>query len=167
MGTTTEKNLGVAFTAESKASVRNAAFAMKAEQENLPQIARLFRAISNAEEVHAKRYLLLMRGKIGSTEDNLKMAFENEIRANIEEYPRIIKVAEEENASKAVMKAFTQSRDVESQHAELYKRAINDMLADRETEYYVCSICGNISENKIPDNCPVCGAAKSRFMAVS
>jgi len=43
----TERNLTYAFAAESKASVRNEAFAKKAD----------------AESVHARRYLLLMRGK--------------------------------------------------------------------------------------------------------
>jgi rubrerythrin len=61
----TETNLAYAFAAESKASVRNAAFAQKAEIEGYTQIARLFRAVSEAESVHARRYLMLMRGRIG------------------------------------------------------------------------------------------------------
>jgi len=68
----TEKNLAYAFAAESKAAVRNAAFAGKADREELPQIAKLFRAVSEAESIHARRFLLMMRGKIGSTEDNLE-----------------------------------------------------------------------------------------------
>ena len=114
----TEKNLAYAFAAESKASVRNATFAKKAEMEGYSQIARLFRAVSDAESVHARRYLMLMRGKIGSTEENLEAAFQNEIKANVEEYPRLIKeAAEEENSN--VLKAFSQARDVESFHAQV------------------------------------------------
>ena len=60
----TEKNLAYAFAGESKASVRNEAFARKADLEGYSQLARLFRAVSEAESVHARRYLLLMRGKI-------------------------------------------------------------------------------------------------------
>ncbi|MFC1867549.1 rubrerythrin family protein [Thermodesulfobacteriota bacterium] len=166
MGEKTEKNLADAFAAESKASVRNAAFAMKAEKEDLSQIAGLFRAVSDAESVHANRFLLLMRGKIGSTEENLKEAFENEIKANTERYSVLIRDAVDEGASSAVQKAFTHSRDVESHHAELYKKAVKDMRADRLTEYYVCQICGNISENNAPQNCPICGAVQSRFKKV-
>ena len=44
----TEKNLAYAFAAESKASARNATFAKKAEMEGYEQIARLFRAVSEA-----------------------------------------------------------------------------------------------------------------------
>ena len=133
----TEKNLAYAFAAESKASVRNAAFARKAEMEGYTQIARLFRAVSEAESVHARRYILLMRGKVGSTEENLEAAFQNEIKANLEEYPKLIKEASEEG-DKGALEAFSQARDVESFHARLYKKAINDMVADRETAYYVC-----------------------------
>jgi rubrerythrin len=162
----TEKNLAYAFAGESKASVRNEAFARKADSEGYTQIARLFRAISDAESVHARRYLLLMRGKIGSTEENIETAFQNEIKANVEEYPKLIKDASDEGKEK-ILKAFSQSRDVESRHAELYKKAMNDMLSDRETEYYVCQVCGYVSEDEAPDNCPVCGAVKGKFKLVT
>ncbi|UCG05451.1 MAG: rubrerythrin family protein [Desulfobacterales bacterium] len=166
MSDETEKNLAYAFAAESKASVRNATFAKKADMEGYQQIARLFRAVSEAESVHARRYLMLMRGKIGSTEENLEAAFQNEIRANVEEYPKLIKDAAAEN-NKAALKAFSQARDVESQHADLYKKAINDMVAERATAYYVCQVCGHISEDKAPDKCPICGAIKKKFKSIS
>lgn len=165
MSDRTEKNLAYAFAAESKAAVRNEAFAQKADSEGYPQIARLFRAISEAESVHARRYLRLMRGKIGSTEENLERAFQNEIRANVDEYPNLIKEASDEGKESA-MTAFSQSRDVESRHAELYKKAMNDMLAERQTTYYVCQVCGYVSEDAAPDRCPVCGAVKTKFKLV-
>ena len=162
----TEKNLAYAFAAESKASVRNEAFAKKAESEGYSQIARLFRAVSNAESVHARRCLLLMRGKIGSTEENLERAFQNEIKANVDEYPKLIKDASDEG-QKAAQNVFSNSRDVENRHAELYKKAMNDMLSDRSTEYYVCQVCGYISEDEAPEKCPVCGAVTGKFTLVT
>ena len=162
----TEQNLAYAFAAESKAAVRNEAFAKKADTEGYPQIGRLFRAISDAESVHARRYLLMMRGKIASTEENIERAFQNEINANVEEYPKLIKDASDEG-NERVLKAFSQSRDVESRHAQLYKKAMNDMLSDRETDYYVCQVCGYVSEDEAPDNCPVCGAVKGKFKLVN
>lgn len=166
MGEKTEKNLAKAFAAESKASIRNNAFSLKAEKEDFQAVAKLFKAVSDSESVHANRFLLLMRGKVGSTEENLKTAFENEIKANADEYPQLIREAEEENSSKAVMNAFTQARDVEERHAELYKKMLNNMIEERETDYYVCQICGYISEDTVPENCPVCGAVKDRFKAI-
>jgi rubrerythrin len=165
MAKRTEQNLVYAFAAESKAAIRNEAFAMKAKSEGYEQIARLFKAVSEAESVHARRFLLLMRGKIGSTEENLERAFQNEIKANIKEYPNLIKEADEEREKRA-FKAFSQSRDVESRHAELYKKAMNDMLEDRTTSYFICQICGYINENEAPEKCPVCGAVKEKFKAV-
>jgi len=166
MAQKTEKNLAYAFAAESKASVRNEAFARKADKDGYPVIARLFRAVSEAESVHAHRYLLLLRGKIGSTEENLETAFQNEIKANVDEYPQLIKDASDEG-QKIAFQAFSQARDVEDRHAELYKKAMNDMLADRQTEYYVCQVCGYISEDAAPENCPICGAVKSKFKHVT
>jgi rubrerythrin len=166
MAARTEQNLAYAFAAESKASIRNAAFARKADMEGYTQIARLFRAVAEAESVHAHRYILLMRGKVAATEENLRVAFENEIRANVEEYPRLIQEATEEGQQGAV-KAFSQARDVENTHAELYKKAMNDMLADRQTDYWVCRVCGHVHENEAPDNCPVCGAVKGKFNKVT
>jgi len=166
MGEKTENNLAYAFAAESKAAVRNEAFARKAEMEEYAQIGRLFRAVSDAESVHARRYLILMRGKVGSTEENLEAAFKNEIRANVDEYPNLIKDASDEE-EKGALKAFSQARDVESRHAELYKKAMNDMLEDRQTEYYVCQVCGYINEDKAPEKCPVCGAVPGKFKLVT
>jgi rubrerythrin len=162
----TEKNLAYAFAAESKASVRNETFAKKAEMEGYPQIAHLFQAISDAESVHARRYLVLLRGKIGSTEENLETAFHNEIKANVEEYPKLIKDASDEGED-AALEAFSQSRDVENRHAELYKKAMNDMLSDRETTYYVCQVCGYVSEDEAPEKCPVCSAVKEKFKRIT
>lgn len=161
----TEKNLAYAFAGESKASIRNEAFARKADAEGYAQIARLFRAVSEAESVHARRFLLLMRGKIGSTEENLETAFQNEIRANIEEYPGLIAAASREG-KEGVFKAFSQARDVENRHAELYKKAMADMLAERRTDYYVCQVCGYVSEDEAPLNCPVCGAVRNKFKEI-
>jgi len=107
----------------------------------------------------------MLRGKIGSTEENLETAFQHEIKANVDEYPQLIKDASDEG-QKMALQAFSQSRDVESRHAALYKKAMNDMLADRQTAYYVCQVCGYINEDEAPEKCPVCGAVKDKFKRV-
>ena len=57
MAKKTEENLSRAFSAESKAAIRNAAFAGKADHEGYNQIGSLFRAVAEAESVHARRAL--------------------------------------------------------------------------------------------------------------
>ena len=78
----------------------------------------------------------------------------------------MIKEAADEGQADA-QKAFTHARDVESRHAELYKKAINDMIAERETVYHICQVCGYIAEDEAPDRCPVCDAIKSKFKPVT
>ncbi|NCC06097.1 MAG: rubrerythrin family protein, partial [Proteobacteria bacterium] len=52
MSKTTE-NLKEAFAGESQANRKYLAFAKKAEEEGLPQVAKLFRAAAHAETIHA------------------------------------------------------------------------------------------------------------------
>ena len=124
-----------------------------------------FCAKAEAESVHARRFLNLMRGKIGSTEENLERAFESEIKANADEYPTLIKDATDEGMAAAV-RAFSHSRDVESGHAEMYKKAMNAMVGDRDVEYYVCQVCGYINEDSAPEKCPICGAVSGKFKKI-
>jgi rubrerythrin len=157
-----EKSLREAFAGESKAAVRNSAFARKAAEEGFPQIARLFRAVAEAERVHAEEYLKYLEGVVGTTEENLKTAFENEIRAKTDYYPDFIKEAFALKREDVAW-SFIRSRDVEERHAKLYKDALTAMLADRELNYHVCRVCGYVFEEDLPDQCPVCGAEKRNF----
>ena len=126
--------------------------------------------ISNIEPVLIEGYNSTLpdniadRGKIGTTEENLKTALQNEEKANEEYYPEMVKDARE--SSKAVKKAFAQSMETDGQHADLFERAMGDMLANNETDYYVCHICGHISLGFVPENCPVCHAVSGRFKRV-
>jgi rubrerythrin len=43
---------------------------------------------------------------------------------------------------------------------------MNDMLSDSQSQYYVCQVCGYISEDEAPENCPVCGADRGNFKVV-
>jgi rubrerythrin len=162
-GTNTLKNLKAGFVAESQANMRNLAFAMKAEQEGYPQVARLFRAIAEAEAVHAFNHFRLL-GAASDTQENLESAFERENLA-ASTYPQFIREANEEgNTSVATVLGY--SRDVERGHAKLYKKALAHTMAEEETEYYVCQVCGYVSDGVLPDVCPICGAPKEKFRKV-
>src|ERR1035441_2395310 len=73
----TSTNLNEAFAGESQASQRYRAFARKAEQDGLPNVARLFRAAAEAEVVHAQGHLSAMDG-VASTKDNRHAAIAGE-----------------------------------------------------------------------------------------
>jgi rubrerythrin len=36
-------------------------------------------------------------------------------------------------------------------------------MEERETTYYICGVCGYVSDGLLPDECPVCGAKKEEF----
>ena len=61
---------------------------------------------------------------------------------------------------------FFHARDVENRRAELYKKAINDMVTERETVYHACQVWGYIGEDEAPERCPVFGAIKEKFISV-
>ncbi|MFQ6108391.1 MAG: rubrerythrin family protein, partial [Candidatus Aminicenantales bacterium] len=69
----TEENLKNAYAGESQAHMKYLAFADKAENDDFPNVARLFRANAFAEQVHATNHLRPLGG-IGKTEENLQTA---------------------------------------------------------------------------------------------
>ena len=167
MGERTQRNTYEAFVGEAKAYHRLLAFARKAEQEDYAQIAKLFRAVAAAEGMHAERHLRqLGEAVVQSTEENLQSSFERETTVNEIYYPQFIREAEEEGDRAATL-IFSQARDVEEEHAALYKRAMTAMLRDETHDYHVCGICGYIAEREIPDRCPICNAKRERFRLVA
>ena len=165
MSEKTERHLALALAAESQASARDTAFAQKAEHDANPLLARLFRALAESESVQARRYLLLLRGKIGGSRENLESALNRNQRAYEEEYPSMIREAEEAGLKTAQM-AFSQSREVEPLQAALLEKALAENLTAPDEDYYVCQVCGYVSESRAPESCPVCGAIPGKFKRV-
>jgi rubrerythrin len=157
-------NLKEAFAGESQANRKYLAFAKKADEEGLFQIARLFRAAAAAETVHAHNHLTVLKG-INSTEENLKEAIAGEVEEFKEMYPAFLKVAEDENNKEAYW-TFDVANQVEEIHAGLYQKALDSLGENIEVIYYVCNFCGNTVEKDAPDICPICGAPKSEFKRI-
>ena len=167
MGDLTRKNTYEAFVGEAKAHHRLLAFARQAEEERYPQVAKLFRAVAEAERVHVERHLrLLGEAVVRSTEENLQFSFESETTVNQVYYPQFIREAEQEGDQVAAL-TFSQARDVEERHADLYKRALTAMLRDETHDYHVCQVCGYVAEREPPDLCPICNAKREKFVLVA
>jgi rubrerythrin len=160
----TEDNLYKAFVGEATAALRLKGFAEKADKEGYPQMARLFRAISAAEEIHALKHLRILR-VIKSTQENLEESFESETRISEGVYPGFIQTAIEEG-NRAAEISFSQARDAEEVHGKLYRSAIDHMLDERETDYYVCSVCGYVHVGEPTEECPICNVAPDRFLKI-
>ena len=163
----TPQNLKDAFSGESQANRTYLAFAKKAEQEGLPQIAKLFRAAAHAETVHALNHLELTE-KTKSSLENLKTAVSGETFEFNEMYPKYIETAKEEGNKKATW-SFDVANKVEKIHAKLFSKAIENLKNNKvvaNINYYVCEVCGNTVEGVAPERCPICGAPKKQFTPI-
>lgn len=162
----TKENVFKAFVGEAKAYFRLLAYAAKADEEEVPQMALLFRAIADAERVHATCHLSLVKDvMVKDTDTNLERSFHREKSISENEYPDFLKQAEQEGETAAAL-AFSQARDAESYHAKLYERAIMHLIRDNVKAYQVCQVCGYVTDKKAPSKCPVCGAPKEKFKTI-
>jgi rubrerythrin len=162
----TRENVYKAFIGEAKAYFRLLAYAEKADEEEVPQVALLFRAIAEAERVHATRQLNLVKDLlVKDTDTNLEKSFQREKSVSENEYPDFLKTAEEEGETAAAL-AFSHARDAEGYHAKLYERAMMNVIKDVVKAYHVCQVCGYVTDKKIPKVCPVCGAPPEKFKTV-
>lgn len=159
----TDKNLMDAFAGESQANRKYLAFAREADEEGMPQVAKLFRAAAASETVHALAHLK-NAGKVGNTKANLQAAIDGETYEYTKMYPEMIKQAQEDKKP-AVAKYFDFVNKVEEIHAGLFKKALKDPTALPPTDYYVCQVCGYTHEGPA-DKCPICGAGAAAFKKV-
>lgn len=161
-------NLKMAFAGESQANRRYLAFARKAEEDGFPQVAKLFRAAAEAETIHALNHLRIV-GEIKSTVDNLNTAVVGETFEFKKMYSEYLSAAKQEGNKMAVW-SFDVANKVEQIHADLFQKAVDALKSNKklgEVDYYVCSVCGNTVEGSAPEKCPICGAAKSKFVKIS
>jgi rubrerythrin len=161
----TEQSLKEAFAGESQANRKYLAFAAKADQEGLPQAARLFRAAAEAETVHAHSHLRVLGG-IKSTKENLQEAIAGETHEFKSMYPEMIETAKSEG-NKQAERTFHFANEVEKIHAQLYQKLLDGLGKPQENyPYYICPVCGYTAEKAAPATCPVCGAKGEMFKKI-
>lgn len=175
----TEQNLINAFGGESQAHMRYLHFANQAEKENYNNLARLFRAIAHAEYIHAGdhyRELGHLDGGFvansmavfgpGDSKKNLKLAIEGETFEIEEMYPVYIDTAIFQNESGA-QKTFEWAYSTEKLHKILFETALYSVNSRNDVKIgpiQVCQVCGYTIEGDAPNNCPICQAAKDKFI---
>ena len=162
----TVDDLWAAFTGESKANRKYLAFAKKADSEGYPQIARLFRAVAQAETVHALGQFRTL-GEVMTTAENLQNSIAGENYEWTTMYPEFIQDAQAEDNDAALL-WFERPMAVEEIHEKLYRDALAN-IASQPTEvydYFVCPVCGNTVRD-VPERCPICGTPGTRFERIS
>jgi rubrerythrin len=159
-------NLKEAFAGESQANQKYRAFALRAEQDGFPNIAKLFRTAAEAERIHAEGHLRALDA-ILSTAENLKAAIGGETYEFTQMYPPMLERAETENHKARRM--FAYAVQAEAVHAKLYQCALDAVLQGKdlqEQNFYLCPVCGHIEFGQPPDMCPICGTKGARFVQV-
>ena len=160
----TEDNLKAAFAGESQAHMRYLIFAKQAEAEGFANVARLFRAISYAEQVHATNHFDVL-GMIRGIADNLQMAIDGETYEVNEMYPAFNVVAQLQE-EKGAMKTINFALQAEKIHASTYQKAKQAVENSKDIHLgsvYICDVCGYTVEGEAPNRCPICGASKEKF----
>jgi rubrerythrin len=160
----TKANLEAAFAGESQAHMKYAVFAEIAEREKLPNVARVFRAASFAEQAHATNHLRALGGA-GKTLANLEAAYAGETFEINEMYPAYIEVAQMQEEKRA-LGSMEDAVAAEKVHQALYAKAKDAVAGGKDVEVgvvWVCSVCGFTGEGEPPEKCPVCGAVHTKL----
>ena len=164
----TAENLKAAFAGESQANRTYLAFAKKAEKDGFPGVARLFRAVAEAETVHAHAHFRVMGGP-QATAGNLRTAIAGEAHEFQTMYPEFLQTAEAAG-EKAAALSFRYALAVEKIHHGMYSEALAAIEAGRDVaagEYHVCPVCGYTVHGAPDDKCPICGLAHDKFTKVA
>ena len=164
---TTKDDAAEAFAGESQANRKYKIFSEKADAEGYSNVAKLYRAASEAEAIHAKRLLFLLQ-QVNSTEENLKKSIEGETSEYTSMYPSFIKDAEKENDKEAET-IFTHAMKAEEVHAANYGRALEAVAGGNDLEVskvFLCPVCGNIVFDSVPNTCPICGVPGRMFKEI-
>lgn len=157
----TYENLMEAFAGESQANRKYLAFSKKATTEGKTNAAKLFKAASDAETLHALKHFEVA-GKILDTQSNLQTAVDGETYEAESMYPGFLETAIAEG-NKEAARTFTYALKAEEVHAKLYKEALENVDQEEEVFYYLCPVCGNIEKVR-PDKCVICGVPGEKFI---
>ena len=174
----TAEFLRSAYGGESMAHMRYLQWADAADKEGLPTIARLFRAVAYAEQVHAHNHFNVLGGDVADTAvtagavfgvkdtaENLRGGIMGEDHEIDQMYPVYYEAAKFQG-EKDAMRTFHFALQAEKQHAELFRQAREKALDGKDMELeaiLVCPVCGHTVLDEAPEKCPVCGLGKDKY----
>lgn len=182
-GTKTERNLVVAYMAESAAYSRYTFYAAQAEKEKYFPIKELFAETAANELRHAKVFFKLLEGGsvnvpvdvdagvIADTASNLATAAHEEMVEGVKFYTASAKVAEKEGFAD-IAEHFRAIAEIENHHRdrfEAYLKQVEDgTVWKREKPIkWRCLVCGYIYEGTTPpEECPACDHPYQHYVAL-
>ncbi|HML88054.1 MAG TPA: rubrerythrin family protein [Methylomusa anaerophila] len=167
-----------AYGGESMAHMRYLIWGDVAEKEGLPNIGKLFKAISYAEWAHAKNHFRELSEQKGDftvaagavfgntkTVENLQGAINGELHEINQMYPVYLETARFQK-ERGAEKSFHWALEAEKIHAKLFQEAQDAAKSGQDYQInsvHVCPFCGHTILNEAPDKCPICGAPKDKY----
>lgn len=182
-GTQTEKNLVIAYMAESAAYSRYTFYATQANKEQYFPIEEVFNETAANELRHAKVFFKFLEGGsvdvpldvdagvIADTASNLATAAHEEMEEGVKLYTASAEVAEKEGFPE-IAEHFRAIAEIENHHRcrfEAYLKQVQDgTVWKREKPIkWRCLVCGYIHEGTTPpDVCPACDHPYQHYMAL-
>lgn len=182
-GTRTEKNLVIAYMAESAAYTRYTFYADQATKESYFPIARIFTETAANELRHSKVFFRLLEGGnievsldvdagvIADTASNLHTAAQEEYTEGVKLYTDAAEVADAEGFPE-IASHFRAIATVEEHHRRRFERYLKQVKEgtvwrrDHPIRWQ-CLVCGYIHTGTTPpDICPACDHPYQHYMAL-
>ncbi len=182
-GTQTEKNLVIAYLAESSAYTRYNFYAQKADKEEYFPIGQIFRETAENEMRHGKVFFKFLEGGsvevpmaadagvIGSTAENLEIAAKEEINEGVKLYTASAETAEKEGFPE-IAEHFRAIAEIEARHHRRFmhylKQVKDGTVWKREKPVtWQCLVCGyQYKGTEPPKVCPACDHPYQHYMAI-
>ncbi|MDE6430203.1 MAG: rubrerythrin family protein [Duncaniella sp.] len=182
-GTQTEKNLVIAYLAESSAYTRYTFYAQQADKENYYPIGEIFRQPAANELHHAKIYFKFLEGGsvevpvsadagvIGDTASNLQTAADEEMAEGVDLYIKFAETAEKEGFPE-IASHFRAIATIEKRHHDRFVAYLEQVKAGtvwkREKPIqWQCLVCGYVYEGVEPPKvCPGCDHPYQHYIAL-
>lgn len=182
-GTQTEKNLVIAYVAESTAYTRYTFYAQQATKESYYPIAQVFNETADNELHHGKIFFKYLEGGsvnvnvdvdagvIGTTAQNLEIAAAEEESEGVDLYRKSAEVAREEGFDD-IAEHFEAIAQIEEQHRKRFlhylKQVKEGTVWKRDHEItWKCLVCGyEFKGTEPPVKCPACNHPREHYMAM-
>jgi rubrerythrin len=168
------KDLKDGFTGETTASAKYGEYSIKAKEDGLDNIAKLFEAASKSESIHARNHKTVLE-KIGdkspdvkpeftvkTTKENLEDAVKGETYEVTTMYPEFKKLSDAlGDYGLEASKSFDYALRTEAKHKVYYEESLKSLeaktLDNLASVYWVCPICGNtVNNDKDILKCSIC-----------
>ncbi|MEZ3598493.1 MAG: rubrerythrin family protein [Paramuribaculum sp.] len=182
-GTQTEKNLVIAYLAESSAYTRYTFYAQQADKELYYPVGQIFRETAANEMHHGKVFFKFLEGGsvevpmaadagvIGTTAENLEIAAKEEINEGVKLYTSSAEVAEKEGFPE-IAAHFREIAEIENRHHRRFMRYLKQVKDGtvwkrKKPVTWQCLVCGYQHKGTEPPKvCPACDHPYQHYMAI-